>query len=273
VTIGSPDADRHRDAADGAERAGREMPELVRPVCCDSDVRIATWNCYGKYEENLGHLLDQDIDLAVVCEAAARSGWPSHEGREVTGWSQRVWSDSFRELAVVARDPFSVLRHPRSSSAPTWILPMSVSGPVPFTLIGVWTVVYGGSLSYVRQLERVADWLEKVRLTEPVVLAGDFNAPIASSQQQYDRVERRLEDLGLVDAYRTTRGLGDGETWSEATYYQYRRRDKPFHIDHMFIPADWSGRLKVEVGDFDTWVGSGRSDHVPLIADFGDIGD
>jgi exodeoxyribonuclease-3 len=235
-------------------------------------VRIATWNCCGQYDENLRHLLDEDTDLAVVCEAAARSGWPIHQGREVTGWSQRVWSESYRELAVVGRSPYSVVRHPQAGSAPAWLLPTTVDGPVPFTLIGVWTVVYGGSLGYVRQLERAADWLEKARLSEPVVLAGDFNAPISTSQAQYDAVARRLRDLGLVDAYRASRGLGDDENWTEATYYQYRRQDRPFHIDHLFVPAEWADRVKVEVGDFDTWVGSGRSDHVPLIADFGDIG-
>jgi len=236
-------------------------------------VRIATWNCCGKYEENLGHLLDEDVDLAVVCEAAARSGSPVHGGRDVTGWSQRVWSESYRELAVVARDPYSAVRHPRSGSAPTWMLPMSVSGPVPFTLIGVWTVVYGGALSYVRLLELVTDWLERGRLTEPVVIAGDFNAPITSSQAQYDRVERRLRDLGLVDAYRTTRGLGDGEAVTEPTYYQYRRQEKPFHIDHVFVPVEWANRVKVEVGDYDTWVGSGRSDHVPVIVELDEADD
>jgi endonuclease/exonuclease/phosphatase (EEP) superfamily protein YafD len=246
------------------------MQELVGPVCSDSGVRIATWNCCGKYDENLRHLLDENVDVAVVCEAAARPGLPAHGGRAVTGVSQRVWSESYRELAVVAREPWSVARHEAAATAPAWLLPARIAGPIPFTLLGVWTVKYTGSLSYENQLRRVADWLEMLGLEGPVVVAGDFNSPISTSQAQYDEVERRFLNLGMVDAYAASRGLSGGEARTEATYYQHRRQHRPFHIDHVFLPVDWAGAVDLQVGDFPTWIESGRSDHVPLIADLDD---
>jgi hypothetical protein len=33
------------------------------------------------------------------------------------------------------------------------------------------------------------------------------------------------------------------------------------------LPARWADDANVEVGDFDTWVASGRSDHVPVVVD------
>jgi endonuclease/exonuclease/phosphatase family metal-dependent hydrolase len=69
---------------------------------------------------------------------------------------------------------------------------------------------------------------------------------------------------GLVDAYRASRALGIGEPLVEATYFHHRRSDQPFHIDYVFAPASWTASGNVEVGDFDTRVGAGRSDHVPV---------
>ncbi|MGY1690384.1 hypothetical protein [Geodermatophilus sp. SYSU D01105] len=69
-------------------------------------MRIATWNCCGKFDTNLPHLLDLGIDVAVVCEARTPLDWPvAPDGRVVTGVGQRVWGESPRELAVVACGP------------------------------------------------------------------------------------------------------------------------------------------------------------------------
>ena len=38
----------------------------------------------------------------------------------------------------------------------------------------------------------------------------------------------------------------------------------------LMVPAAWSDALTVQVGDFDTWVASRRSDHVPLIVEVKD---
>lgn len=233
-------------------------------------VKLASWNCCGKFEANLPHLLDLGIDVAVVCEASATSHWnPTADNRGVTGVSRRVWGESGKELAVVACEPLSVAVHEAAETAPAWTLPVRISGPTPFLVVGLWPVVFPGTLSYVAQIDRATDWIETYA-EGPVVLAGDFNAPISASQRQYDKAEGRLRDLGLVDVYRVARGLEPGELPTEATYYQHRRRERPFHIDHVMMPPDWAADAKVEIGDFDTWIASGRSDHAPVIAELGE---
>lgn len=234
-------------------------------------MKLATWNCCGKFSSNLMYLLDEGVDAAVVCEASALPQWPVlPDGRVLTGLSRRVWAESWKELAVVACEPWSVTLHEFADTAPAWTLPVRVDGPTPFTLVALWPVVFPGTPSYVGQIDRAVDWIEQSSQGEPIVLAGDFNAPITSSQRQYDKVERRLADLGLVDAYCASRGLVAGEQPTEATYHQHRRRELPFHIDHFMLPTSWTDGAKVEVGDFDTWIASGRSDHVPLIVELPD---
>ncbi|MCZ2826654.1 MULTISPECIES: endonuclease/exonuclease/phosphatase family protein [unclassified Modestobacter] len=228
-------------------------------------MKLSTWNCCGKFDENLQHLLTLDVDVAVVCEARTLATWPTApDGRALTGLGQRVWSESPRELVIVAREPWSIELHEDAGSAPGWVLPVRVSGPTSFTLVAVWTVRFAGTPGYVAQLDRTVDWIAQFSADAPTVLAGDLNAPIADSQKHYDRVEQRLNDLGLVDAYRASRGLEAGERPAEPTYFHHRRQDDPFDIDHVFLPTAWADAAAVEVGDFDTWVGTGRSDHVPV---------
>ncbi|MGY1690385.1 endonuclease/exonuclease/phosphatase family protein [Geodermatophilus sp. SYSU D01105] len=116
-------------------------------------------------------------------------------------------------------------------------------------------------------MDQAVDWIEKTPVDGPIVLAGDFNAPITTSQRRYDEVMRRLTQMGLVDAYRVTRGIQDGESPTEGTYYHWRRHEMQFHIDHVVVPTEWADGAKVEIGDFETWVASGRSDHAPVVVD------
>ncbi|SDM41538.1 Endonuclease/Exonuclease/phosphatase family protein [Geodermatophilus siccatus] len=136
--------------------------------------------------------------------------------------------------------------------------------------MALYTAKFPGSRSYEAEIDRAVDWIEAASGEGPVVLAGDFNSPITTTQKQYDQVARRLDNLGLVDVYRTARDLEHGEPPVEATYYHHRRRERGFHIDHIWLPADWADGAKVDVGDFDTWIAPGLSDHVPVTAHLDD---
>jgi endonuclease/exonuclease/phosphatase family metal-dependent hydrolase len=154
--------------------------------------------------------------------------------------------------------------HPMIPTAP-WLLPMAVTGAVPFTLLGFWGVEPKRFGSYTSQLRQViGDVLPLV--DGPAILAGDFNAPIATTIDAHAENVRRLEGHRLVSAFAATR------PWDaplESTYYRWLREQYPFHIDHVFVPEEWVSQLSMTVGGYDQWVASRRSDHVPLLVDIG----
>ena len=76
---------------------------------------------------------------------------------------------------------------------------------------------------------------------------------------------RALARLGLVSAYHVSRGVEAGNE-PEPTFYWRRRAVDGYHIDYVFMPGVWTNRaFHLSVGPYEEWVGSGLSDHVPLV--------
>ena len=119
-------------------------------------------------------------------------------------------------------------------------------------MLAVWPVAYPGAPSYPGQLARVIDEAFPDD-GSPVVLAGDLNAPIASTLAAHLRNVQRLDELGLHSGFLASRGLtaeeahvgAVGASAPVATYYQHRRRNwrlqhrlrdrRPNPIKHMSL--------------------------------------
>lgn len=226
-------------------------------------MRLVSWNCYQKFDRNYGLLHALDFDVAVVAECG-----PFEPGldqvRELTSLMKAPLPNGSKYLGVFAQSPWQIEPLELDVGSLPWLLPARVTGPIEFTLLAVWPVDSFGS--YTSQTAKViADVLP--HLAGQVILAGDLNAPISTSVTQHQRNVSALVEAGLISAFSHTRGASDDAITAEPTYYQHRREDLAFHIDHVFIPTAWASRVTMTVGDFSTWVGAGHSDHVPLIVD------
>lgn len=218
-------------------------------------MRIVTWNCCGKFESNYRHLHGLGFDVAVVQECTPLSDSPG-----VTSFIKNPTSDprSTKHLGLFARDPWT-LTALEVDDMP-WLVAATVDGPLPHTILGVWTQgpsVVDHRTSYTAQVGFVVDRLLS-GLDGPVVVAGDFNAPgnDADSIRQHRANVAALEAHGLVS-------VGSGS--EVPTYFHQRREPAQFSIDHVFIPKEWNASM--QVGSFQDWVATGRSDHVPVLVD------
>jgi endonuclease/exonuclease/phosphatase family metal-dependent hydrolase len=144
-------------------------------------------------------------------------------------------------------------------------------GPENFTLIAVWAwQEKGGSADYVKVIRKALgehqDWLEH----GSVVMAGDFNSHWKwdiPPTNDFASLVATLSEHGLGSAYHLYHNeIGGSET--RPTYHHQWNIAQPFHIDYIFIPAEWRTRLRYfEVGKPDHWLDLRLSDHCPLIAD------
>jgi exodeoxyribonuclease-3 len=209
-------------------------------------------------------LLALNPDIAVVQECSKKSV-DDLRGHGLSG----LWfgTNVNKGLAVLCGKGWS----PRVVDEPfgKWVIPVQVRGSVDFSLLAVWACPVGTkrARNYIGEVHRVvvkyAGWFRKT----PVVAAGDFNSNVQWDANRPGRnhteVVRLFEGHGLISAYHARHDEKQGAE-TRPTYYFYRHKDKPFHIDYVFLPNSW--RLgSVEVGSFRDWVH--LSDHVPLVVD------
>lgn len=233
-------------------------------------MRFVAWNCCERFDRNYLHLRDLDFDVAVVCECGPFEPGLG-ERREVTAVLKLAVDQPghTKHIGVLARDPWRVEALSLVEDQP-WLLPVRITGPLDFTVFAVWALGpewVEGRLSYANQTGRVVT--HALPDTDgPVVVAGDLNAPILSSptstRLHTENVERLLAG-GLMSAFTAARGVVDPLT--EPTYYHRRNAAHPFHIDHVFLPKEWADGIELSIGTYEEWVGTKRSDHVPIVID------
>ena len=224
-------------------------------------LRFITWNCCWKLKEKLPALFAELPDVAIIQECskdALENLRPGYFGQWLAGPENHG-------LGMIYREPFAIENIETASSA-SYFAKIDISGPVSFRLVAAWTCPPGGS-GYIGHLHHFLDTQLEWFKQSPVVFAGDLNSQHGASfdtgQQKHADLDKRLKDVGLVDAYASLRGIDDPRL-REATHRHQWSNEKPFHIDYVYVPDSWLPRISsIAVGAPSLW--SKLSDHSPVM--------
>ena len=103
-----------------------------------------------------------------------------------------VWTASTvqsRGVAVIARNDFTVTPYPWNPDVHPVFLPVCISGPVNFHLLGVWTLASG---RYMKSFRYAFGGYKEFLHSQPAVIAGDFNSDASSNNKpNFATIERR----------------------------------------------------------------------------------
>jgi exodeoxyribonuclease III len=223
---------------------------------------LVTWNCCrGAYLRKTALLESLNADVAVLQECAR----PAQESDTCLWFGE----NPNQGIAVIARPPFALARLPTRRAVPRFIVPVAVSGPMPFTMLAVWSKS-GQKHNYVEAVVRAVRLYRELLSAGPSVVIGDFNSnTIWDKTHRADRnhsaLVRLLDEIGLVSAYHAHFNEEHGAE-RRPTYYFHWKEQKPFHLDYCFIPKAWGKQLyRVEVAEFEAW--KTHSDHRPLLVE------
>jgi exodeoxyribonuclease III len=214
-------------------------------------------------------------DIAILSEVAC----PEQLRRKLPelGDMPIVWvgSNPNKGLAIISFTGSQLALDCSHRTTNQYIAPVQETGQKTFRLLAVWDHndrkegLNRRPGPLLRALDDSSDFCKQGDL----VVAGDFN-----NNPQWDRpngpnnmqiIARELVKRGLVSLYHRTEGLQFGAE-QRGTYWQYRNRAMPYHIDYIFVPTTWSETMvSFEIGNFEDWCAPGFSDHAPLIAEFG----
>ncbi|MDH3355507.1 MAG: endonuclease/exonuclease/phosphatase family protein [Chromatiales bacterium] len=228
-------------------------------------MKIITWNCNGAFRKKYHALEDEGADILVIqeCEDPARST------KAFQRWagSSYLWSGENKNkgIGVFARSGYELRVLGLEDDGLQLFLPFSVNDKL--NLIAVWTKHAGSpNFRYIGQFWKYLQLhKDSIRELNPVI-CGDFNSNVI--WDDWDRwwnhsdVVRELDEIGFESLYHFVSGEAQGKE-SSPTLYLYRKTDRPYHIDYVFVPSEVLAGSRLKVGVHGEWLE--YSDHMPVI--------
>ena len=175
-------------------------------------------------------------------------------------------------LAVITFDGWSIADSPDDPHLPGMIFVriLNPSGEHVADFGGVWALT-GTERKYHEQFAQVLDFVRARTSALPLVIAGDLNASAQGLSVVPHAVNvRSAAALGLVSVFHHVDRVEHGsESAMTPRWMGPGGIERRYHCDFVFASEELCIEgARVEVGDWGEWIESGRSDHVPVVAEF-----
>ena len=246
-----------RDSKDIDSEAIEELENLLEKWLKESQIKIVSWNCNGKFREKFNEIIEEDADIYVIQECEDPSQSTEEEYREFAG-ENYFWTGNlhYKGLGIFAKEDVKLEKIETNGEFEHFIA-LRVNDS--FNLLGVWAMK-----EYVEMIHDFFDANEDL-FDENLVMCGDFNSNENFNDhhpkaKNHTELNKKLEGKGLVSVYHDTTGDEQGNE-KEMTFYQARHLNNPFHLD--FVYAAQNVVKEFEILDHYRWVTV--SDHLPLV--------
>ena len=230
-------------------------------------MKIVSWNCNGALRKKTQQLSTLEADVYVIqeCEDPKQTAVQVYKDwRKNYLW---VGNNKNKGIGIFAREGISLELMSLDSGRLEYFLPCLVNNS--FFLLAVWTrEANSPTFKYIGQMWKYLQQYKTHFQDQDVVIIGDFNSN--SCWDVWDRwwnhsdVVRELEELGIVSLYHAQTGEEQGKE-KQATFYMYRKPEKPYHIDCAFISKEMLPGSIMKIGSPSDWMEF--SDHMPLAVD------
>lgn len=185
-----------------------------------------------------------------------------------------VWlgANQNKGLAVLSYNNFKLKKLDNHNPEIKLIVPVAINkGRRNFILLAIWANnPNDADGQYVEQVWKAIQYYSDLLDSKKIVLAGDFNSNTIWDRKyrisNHSNVVKFLEQKNIFSSYHVHHKQVQGKE-DHPTYYLYRHKDKPYHLDYCFVSKSLAKKISsVEIGEYDTW--RQYSDHVPVMVKF-----
>jgi exodeoxyribonuclease-3 len=238
-------------------------------------MKIITWNCNMAFRKKASYVLEHKPDILIIieCEHPDKLKYK----HDVPAPSDQLWfgKNQHKGLAIFSYCDFRFKVMDCHNENFKMVIPIEVTdGKISFTLFLIWAYNPDDRDGrYITRVWKAIQHYDELLTNKLAILIGDFNSNTIWDYKKHrlgshSSVVNQLESKGIVSCYHLHHNQIQGKE-QHPTYYMYRHKNKPYHIDYCFVSTEMIKQLKsMEVGEYDYWMK--YSDHVPLIVTFDD---
>ena len=228
-------------------------------------MKIVTWNCNGAFRKKYHWVDNLNPDIAVIQECEDPSQVKDNKYRNWATNYHWIGKNKNKGLGVFAKKGVKLERLAWPSGKLELFLPCKINDT--FNLLSVWTrQANSPTFQYIGQFWQYLQINRNLMKEENIIIAGDFNSN--SVWDVWDRwwnhsdVMRELEEIGIKSIYHTVYKQPQGKE-TAATFYMYRKSDKPYHIDYILCSSFLEDKTEnMNIGSPEKWLEV--SDHMPI---------
>lgn len=235
-------------------------------------MKIITWNCNMAFRKKAGLILAHQPDILIVqeCEHPDKLKFNA----DVPIPTDMLWfgTNKNKGLGIFSYSSFKFKKRRDHDPNLRMIIPIAVTGgEFDFTLYAIWANnPHDPDGQYVEQVWKAIHHYHRKLKSRQTLLIGDFNSNTIWDKKyrvgNHSHVVTYLEKKGILSCYHLHHNQVQGKE-GHPTFYLYKHKDKPYHIDYCFASTDLTNKMRsVEIGDYDLW--KQYSDHVPVMVIF-----
>ena len=232
-------------------------------------MKIITWNCNMAFRKKAPIILIQQPDILIVPECEHPDKLQLNPAMPAPNDMLWFGSNINKGLGIFSYNGYRLKLIRNHNPALKMIVPVAVTGnDTKLTLYAIWANnPHDPDGQYVEQVWKALHHYDKKLTNKQTILIGDFNSNTIWDRKyragNHSNVVKRLEEKGIFSCYHLHHKQTQGKE-EHATWFMYRHRDKPYHLDYCFASADIADKVTdVHVGTHESW--SSLSDHSPLI--------
>ncbi len=235
-------------------------------------MKIITWNCNMAFRKKTGIILTDQPDILIIPECEHPDKFTLKEDLQRPTDSKWFGYNQNKGLGIFSYSHFRFKVLEIYNEDFVMVIPLAVTGGCfDFTLFAIWANnPKDRAGQYITQVWKAIQHYDTIITNTRTVLIGDFNSNTIWDKPRregnHSAVVQRLQEKGIYSVYHTYFDQEQGKE-QHPTFYLYRHKNKPYHLDYCFVSKDMLQQLtSVEIGDYDKW--GKYSDHVPVTANF-----
>lgn len=232
-------------------------------------MKIITWNCNMAFRKKAEFILTHKPDILIVpeCECPDKLLFAENTPKP----TDILWfgKNQNKGIGIFSYSHYRFKLVKNHNEALKMIIPIEVTGG-DFN-INLFAIYANNPADkdgqYVEQIWKAIHHYEHLLSSENTILIGDFNSNSIWDRKRragnHSNVVKLLESKGIFSAYHFHHKQTQG-TEQHPTYFLYRHKNRPYHIDYCFASEGFSKKIKsFEIGEHEYW--SKYSDHMPVI--------